>query len=221
MEGFARTYNWNKHRPFHIYEGFCYFVTGRCYDDLELLKDENKKKILKTKLAQLSEEMEIGIIGWVILHDHYHLLFLLNRPQSSSRVGVEGMTNASSSSGELSDKPNDKLGFVIPPGARGEKLVKFIRRLHAITSREFNKLDQTPSRKVWYQYWDYCIRNKPDFWKHFNYIIKNPLKHGLVKSLAEAYHYKYSSNPVWLGRFGYEGMRESFVRYPVKAVNLE
>lgn len=93
---------------------------------------------------------------------------------------------------------------------------KFTNNLHANSSRMLNDFDGVGGRKMWYQYWDYCIRSKHDFWKHFNYIVQNPVKHGLVSSLGEAYHYKFSSNPVWLGRFGQEGLDESFFKYPMR-----
>jgi hypothetical protein len=98
------------------------------------------------------------------------------------------------------------------------KLVKFVMKLHSLTSKICYEIDKTPCRKIWYQYWDYSIRIKADFWKHFNYIIKNPFKHKLVSSLENVFYYKYSSNPIWLERFGIGGLNQSFVRYPVSEV---
>ncbi|MBU2542869.1 hypothetical protein KJ785_04905 [Patescibacteria group bacterium] len=97
-------------------------------------------------------------------------------------------------------------------------LVEFVRKLHKDTSRELNKIDITPGRKVWHQYWDYCIRNETDFWKHFNYILKNPLKHKLAKNIEESFIYKFSSNPIWLERFSFDGLVEGLVKYKVKEV---
>jgi len=107
----------------------------------------------------------------------------------------------------------------IKPGKK--KIVEFVRKLHKDTARILNKQNNTQGRKIWYQYFDYCIRNKTDFWKHFNYIIKNPFKHGLVFNLEEAFYYKYSSNPVWLKRFGMDGLNESFTKYLVEEVFVD
>lgn len=93
---------------------------------------------------------------------------------------------------------------------------RFVNNLHSNSCRLLNNADGARGRMIWYQYWDYCIRNQHDFWKHFNYIIQNPVKHGLVKSLEEAYHYKFSSNPVWLERFGQEGLDECFMKYRIR-----
>ncbi len=60
-------------------------------------------------------------------------------------------------------------------------LYKFIKRLHGKSAIELNKLDNTPGRQVWYQYWDRFPRNDRDFWAYFNYIHLNPVKHGYVQ----------------------------------------
>ncbi|MBN1876593.1 MAG: transposase [Anaerolineae bacterium] len=60
-------------------------------------------------------------------------------------------------------------------------LYKFIKRLHGESAILLNKLDNTPGRKVWYQYWDRFPRNDKDFWAYFNYIHLNPIKHGYVQ----------------------------------------
>jgi putative transposase len=60
-------------------------------------------------------------------------------------------------------------------------IFKFIKRLHGDSAIRLNKLDVTPGRKVWYQYWDRFPRNERDFWTYFNYIHINPIKHGYVR----------------------------------------
>jgi len=195
----------NKHRPFHLYDGHTYFLTGRCYKAVNYFYNDERKEMFQNKLGEISKELNIGIFAWVILNNHYYLIFRLDK--------TSGVTSAS-----LSSDKQDKLALVIP---QQRKLVKFVTKLHSITSKMCNEMDQTPGRQIWYQYFDYCIRNKADFWKHFNYIIKNPFKHGLVKSLEEAFHYKYSSNPEWLKRFGIDGINESFIKYPVAEVFID
>ena len=195
----------NVHRPFHLYDGHTYFLTGRCYKAVNYFYNDERKEMFQNKLGEISKELNIGIFAWVILNNHYYLIFRLDK--------TSGVTSAS-----LSSDKQDKLALVTP---HQRKLVKFVTKLHSIISKMCNEMDQTPGRQIWYQYFDYCIRNKADFWKHFNYIIKNPFKHGLVKSLEEAFYYKYSSNSVWFKRFGVEGVNESFIKYPVEEVFLK
>ena len=60
------------------------------------------------------------------------------------------------------------------------QLVPFIRRLHSTSAIQINRRDHTPGRKVWYNYWDYCPRDDRDFYRVFNYIHIQPIKHGIL-----------------------------------------
>jgi putative transposase len=60
-------------------------------------------------------------------------------------------------------------------------IYKFIKRLHGESAIRLNRLDGTPGRQVWYQYWDRFPRSERDFWSYFNYIHVNPIKHGYVR----------------------------------------
>lgn len=65
------------------------------------------------------------------------------------------------------------------PNTAGE-LGDFMKRLNGSTSRKLNMLDNKQGRKIWYSYWNRCMRNENDFWTRFNYIHYNPVKHGYV-----------------------------------------
>jgi putative transposase len=60
-------------------------------------------------------------------------------------------------------------------------IYRFIKRLHGDSAIQLNKLDSTPGRQVWYQYFDRFPRDECDFWAYFNYIHVNPIKHGYVQ----------------------------------------
>ena len=76
-------------------------------------------------------------------------------------------------------------------------------------------LEQAPGRQIWYQYWDYCIRNEEDFWRHFNYIHHNLVKHRDVKEQALVANYPFSSYKTWLERKGEEWLNDCFAQYPI------
>jgi len=89
-----------------------------------------------------------------------------------------------------------------------ERLPKYVQYIHGKSSKEINSLDNAPGRKIWYQYWDSSIRGEIDFWKRFNYIHQNPVKHGYSKNLDK---YEFSSyheyDKTWL--------EDCFIRYPI------
>ena len=40
-------------------------------------------------------------------------------------------------------------------------------------------------RKVWWNYWDTCIRSESDYYTRLRYVFWNPVKHGLVSAPEE------------------------------------
>ncbi len=119
----------------------------------------------------------------------------------------------------------------------GVPIYKFIKRLHGDSAIRLNKLDGTPGRKVWYQYWDRFPRNERDFWAYFNYIHVNPIKHGYVQvpgevvmvadrqvkivseRLADVHQclaqYPHSSYHYYCREYGEEFLTDAWMRYPI------
>jgi putative transposase len=60
-------------------------------------------------------------------------------------------------------------------------LFKFINSYHKYTARKWNDEDGMKGRKVWWNYWDTCIRSEHDYYSRLKYVFWNPLKHGLVE----------------------------------------
>ena len=98
----------------------------------------------------------------------------------------------------------------------GENLHRFMNRLHSITAKLSNDIDRTKGRKVWHQYWDHCIRNEVDFWRHFNYITYNPVKHGWCRSFEKALDYPFCGNRQWVRKRGKEFLSNVMMDYPIQ-----
>jgi putative transposase len=116
-------------------------------------------------------------------------------------------------------------------------IYKFVKRLHGDSAIRVNKLDNTPGRQVWYQYWDRFPRHERDFWSYFNYIHINPIKHGYVQvsdsilvvdgkrikispGYAPNVHqhlalYPHSSYHYYLREYGEEFLTDAWMRYPI------
>ena len=69
-------------------------------------------------------------------------------------------------------------------------LSKFIGSYHKFTARQWNDEDNATERKVWWNYWDTCIRSESDYYTRLRYVFWNPVKHGLVSVPEE---YKFSN----------------------------
>jgi putative transposase len=79
---------------------------------------------------------------------------------------------------------------------RPASLVAFIQYLHSISAKYVNRLDGTPGRKVWHQYWDSHLTYHKSFLARLKYVHTNPVKHGLVPN-AELYEWCSAS---WFAR---------------------
>ena len=85
-------------------------------------------------------------------------------------------------------------------------------KIHSGYSFERNRQENSHGRKIWQNYWDWCIRSEKDFWVHFNYIHHNPVKHGYIKEVGD---YQFSSYAHWLNRKGEDWIYSVFETHPV------
>ena len=66
----------DKHRPLHINQtSNPYFVTGRTYFGLPYFNTKEEKKTLLKAIKLACKNYCLSLDGWVILDNHYHLLF--------------------------------------------------------------------------------------------------------------------------------------------------
>ena len=76
-------------------------------------------------------------------------------------------------------------------------LSKFTASYHKFTARRWNEEDELAGRKVWWNYWDTCIRSERDYHNRVRYVFWNPVKHGLVQNAED---YPFSSYKDYLQR---------------------
>ncbi|HEV8051294.1 MAG TPA: transposase [Parachlamydiaceae bacterium] len=60
-------------------------------------------------------------------------------------------------------------------------LEKFMKHLHANTARKLNNSQGKSGRSVWYQYWDTKLTFNESYMARLNYVMQNPVRHGLVE----------------------------------------
>jgi REP element-mobilizing transposase RayT len=95
---------------------------------------------------------------------------------------------------------------------QGPAVPRFVARLTGRSAIELNRLEGRPGRRVWYQYWDRCIRNEADLYTRLNYIHHNCVKHGHAKDMGS---YRYSSYGDYVQRYGLEWVQQCFSMYPI------
>jgi len=92
-------------------------------------------------------------------------------------------------------------------------LAELIHNINGKSAFLLNNIDQVKNRKVWHNYWDTCIRREVDFWKRFNYIHQNPVKHKYVDVMDG---YRFSSYRAWVRKMGIGWLNDAFEIYPIK-----
>jgi putative transposase len=61
-----------------------------------------------------------------------------------------------------------------------ESLSDMLGHLHQKTAKWINKLDRSPGRKLWHNFWDTKLTYEKSYLARLNYVHQNPVKHGLV-----------------------------------------
>jgi putative transposase len=73
-----------------------------------------------------------------------------------------------------------------------KSLRAFLTQLHEDTAAMLNRLDGTPGRQVWYQFWDKQLTYQRSYYARLKYVHNNPAHHGVV---ADSAQYRWCSKP--------------------------
>jgi putative transposase len=95
---------------------------------------------------------------------------------------------------------------VVQSPEHATNLSKFVNSYHKFTARKWNTEDSLRGRKVWWNYWDTCIRSEHDYYTRLRYVFWNPVKHGLAKA-PEAY--SFSSYNKFMQQPGHFNLKET------------
>jgi len=97
-----------------------------------------------------------------------------------------------------------------------KSLRQMIRRLHSITARRVNELDNQPSRRVWFQYWDTQLTHQKSYMARLRYVHENAVRHGIVRRAA---NYPWCS-AAWFERTATPAFRRTVFSFPCDRLSL-
>ena len=104
----------------------------------------------------------------------------------------------------------DNHYHLLAQSRRGLDLPRIVRAVHGRTGFAIHGRTGCDLR-VWWNYWDYCPRDERDYYRHLNYLLWNPVKHGYVTRLRDWPHSSFHS---LLDKFGAARLRVQFRDYP-------
>ena len=95
-------------------------------------------------------------------------------------------------------------------------LSQMLGMLHTRTAGWINRLDNTPGRKVWHNFWETKLTYQKSYLARLNYVHQNAVKHGLV---PVANQYPWCSAR-WFEGIAAPAMVRSVYRFKIDALNL-
>ncbi len=167
-------------------EGGTYFFTVVTYRRQPIFLDEEAIGLLKQCLKMVMALHPFTIDAIVILPEQLHCIWTL---------------------------PDGDFDF----STRWKKIKAGFTRDYSPSpvSRLSQSMREKGEKGIWQRrFWEHMIRDQEDFNRHCDYIHYNPVKHGLVRSVAEWKHSSFGKfvrdgvyPPDWGGRVGEEIMR--------------
>ena len=106
--------------------------------------------------------------------------------------------------------------FVARSPEEAETLPKLVRKLHACSARDLNRVDETPGRKGWFQYWDSHLTFEKSYLARLHYVHENPVHHR-VAAVATAYRW---CSAAWFENNASPAFRAAVGSMPIDRVNV-
>jgi len=97
-----------------------------------------------------------------------------------------------------------------------DSLRRMLMELHSRTARWVNKLDRTPGRKVWHNYFESQLTYQKSYLARLAYVHENPVHHGLV---LRAVDYPWCSAR-WIEKEAEASILKTFGSFDTKKVKV-
>ncbi len=95
-------------------------------------------------------------------------------------------------------------------------LRRFVQHLHSVSAKYVNRIDATPGRTIWFQYWDTLVSSQKAYLSRLNYVHTNAVRHGLVR---EPSAYPWCSAG-WFERTAARAFYATVMAFPSDRVNV-
>lgn len=96
-------------------------------------------------------------------------------------------------------------------------LSQFVSRLHEYSAKKMNRLDETPGRKVWHNFWDSRITHQTSYLARLRYVHQNPVHHGAIENAS---NYKWCSQS-WFERNAERSFINTLARFKTDRISVQ
>jgi putative transposase len=142
------------------HSGQSHFVTFCCYHRRRLLATDESRRIVESALERVRLSFRLQVYGYAVMPEHVHLL--LSEPQRES-------SSAGTASANVSTRGPFKPSFGLSGALKSLK--------QGVSRRLIGDADHFWQKR----YYDFNIRNYPQFVEKLRYIHRNPVKAGLCE----------------------------------------
>jgi putative transposase len=148
------------------HSGQSHFVTFCCYHRHRLFTTDASRRIFESALERVRRSFSLQVYAYVVMPEHVHLL--LSEPRrGASRFGTAPL------------KPEDGLNG--PPVGVGAATVLLSDALKSLKQGVSRRLIGDADHFWQKRYYDFNIRDYPQFVEKLRYIHRNPVKAGLCE----------------------------------------
>ena len=95
-------------------------------------------------------------------------------------------------------------------------LKAMITALHKRSALKLNRMDNTPTRKMWHNYWDSHITYQKSWFARLRYVHQNPVHHAVIDNAA---NYEWCSQN-WLEHHASRSFINSLSRFKTDRLNV-
>ena len=106
--------------------------------------------------------------------------------------------------------------FVAVSPDNAQSLRNVISKLHEYSAKKINRIETTPGRKVWHNYWDSHITHQTSYYARLRYVHQNPVHHGVVDNAA---NYRWCSQ-AWLEHHAERSFIHTLARFKTECINV-
>jgi len=180
--------------------GDIHFATFKTQNNRPIFKDEKCCLIFLEELDFYRQKYGLKIYGYVILPDHVHCLIYFNNEKLTISKIIQGIKGVSARRIiDLYTQQGRQEHLLLSTSATSaEPMLRATLRGMGLTEQMPRAMPRDRlghKRNLKYRLWqsgfyDFNIYTEKKFWEKLDYIHKNPIKHGLVRDIAQ---YKYCS----------------------------
>lgn len=106
--------------------------------------------------------------------------------------------------------------FVAVSPANAKSLRDLISRLHEYSAKKLNRIDGTPGRKVWHNYWESHITHQTSYLARLRYVHQNPVHHNAIDNAS---NYQWCSQE-WLEQNAERSFVHTLSRFKTDRISL-